>query len=487
MIRQISDTIRQISDKSNTTILRYLVAFSYDESELNYDQRHSKLNSGDVWEETSLWVEGIDQDLYDYILDQFQYSSTQTNIGSAWRYSSLENLPRIIYHPKRKKPSEETSVPITDLGLFLFRSNVGFLWYEIDSAAISASPDDIFDFQYDFKELNKESNLKLFSFASGAGEFSGCTTMGLLVDQIIMDTITPDIKYFSRRPDVTSGSSRYVPDKAILFSYLATAFDRDREESSYSELIRYTYYLTNGFNYRYAHPDEIDSTFFHPFQHVYWSITNLGCACCVKYTSADRHFFTEIFQKKICTDYFTMYLLLLHQSYSLLQFATRIEHSMPAESSLYMSDVKSNHKRIEDLLLSLNTFLMKNVYASVSHIQHQNEFYQYGIAKLHIEDNIRSINLGADAIENVLMVHENRREAEDDNKRNMIFLILSSLVVFSALADANTLFDIDLPSRLSGPAYVLVMGSIIVLGAVAFGWLLVSGWRALKRRINKRN
>ena len=89
-----------------------------------------------------------------------------------------------------------------------------------------------------------------------------------------------------------------------------------------------------------------------------------------------------------------------------------------------------------------DTFLSKNIYASVSHITTQNEFYLYGLSRLHIRENISSINLGTDAIVEMLNVQENAREADADHKANLLFGSLSILVVFSALTDMAALFDV---------------------------------------------
>lgn len=138
--------------------------------------------------------------------------------------------------------------------------------------------------------------------------------------------------------------------------------------------------------------------------------------------------------------------------------------------------------RIKELQLTINTFLTNNINASVSHIQHQNDFYRYGIERLNIKGNIESVSIGTDAIDEIIEADENRHEAERDTKMNLLFGILSVLVVFSALADANTLFDINLRQRFGNPVWIIVMGFITVLAVIVLNGL----YRVLKNKQRKR-
>lgn len=69
-----------------------------------------------------------EQDLYQMIADCFEMDEKQNNIGCSLHYCMSGNNILEINYTKFKK---DFVVSITDLGLYLFRSGDGFLWYEI--------------------------------------------------------------------------------------------------------------------------------------------------------------------------------------------------------------------------------------------------------------------------------------------------------------------------------------------------------------------
>lgn len=84
-----------------------------------------------------------EQDLYQMIADCFEMDEKQNNIGCSLHYCMPGNNILEINYTKFKK---DFVVSITDLGLYLFRSGVGFLWYEI-SLPQGAAADEIMLFK----------------------------------------------------------------------------------------------------------------------------------------------------------------------------------------------------------------------------------------------------------------------------------------------------------------------------------------------------
>jgi len=467
---------------SNT--LRYIIAFSYDSDSLSFEDLCSTLEKNGTWLSSDLWFKGIEQDLYDYILDQFSPRSDRTNIGTAWLYKEVPSLPSISYHISFPGHRDKVfNLSFSDMGLFLFRSKIGLLWYEIDAPDF-ADVSDLIWFQNAFKELNLERNLQRFYRLSKDGTEEPFH-MGLFLDSIIRQ-LPCDIRYFAQRKSFVEnkdihGNNLPVPDKAVLFTYMSCQSETDDVEDHDTDLISWTYNLTGGHSPRHMIPDNIEKDYYHPFRNVYWNITNEGCACCAKYASKNSTFFSDHFITRFRHDYFFIYIILLHQSYSLLNYSTWIEKQLPADKSEYISYAEINRQKVELLLLSMNTFLSKNIYASVSHIQHHNDFYSYGVNRLRIRDSAESLNLGTDAIREILEVHENRREAADDSNRNYLFGVLSILIVFSALTDANSLFDIPHDQRMSNPLYWIVMVFIVILCLSTVIKLLRMAWKRRKK------
>ena len=471
-----------ISDNKN--VLRYIVAFYYVNKYDIFDEAVNKMLDSSEWLKPEIWLEGVEQDVYEYIANQFDYRGEKNNVGVQLKYSGDE-LPCLRYYRESSTLDEPIDVQITDVGIYIFRSGVGFLWYEVDAESVSDNVDSLITFQNNFKELNRDTNFQRFRKLSFDGE-STVFSMGEYINSLLAK-VPLDIHYFSKRKSLfdSSDEKKIVPDKAILFTYFASRDEEIDNKDNDSELIEWTYYLTNGYNRNFMLVEDIENSYYHPFKNVYWNITNEGCACCVKYNHKNAVFFTKQFAQKCCADYFLIYILILHQAYSLLNYATWIEENLSAESDTYEEEARGSHESIEKLQLSLNTFFTKNIYASVSHIQHQNDFYLYGLNRFNIDENIKSVSIGADAINDILERKETRREAEDDSRRNMLFGILSFLVIFSALADADALFNIKLSQRVNNPVWWIVFGVIVLLALVVFKGF--QGIIAEKRRRDRYN
>lgn len=468
-------------DKS-TAVLRYIVAFSYDTGSASFEDLCTAISGQESWISSDLWFREIEQDLYDYILNQVSSRNDKTNIGSAWLYKDIPSLPALSY--RQRNDDRTFNISFSDMGLFMFRSNVGLLWYEIDAPDFDNVPD-LIRFQKYFKELNFEKNLQQFSVISGdpAGT---AFHMGAFLDDIIR-SLPCDIRYFAQRKCIvdhrdSAGSDLAVPDKAILFTCLTRQSESEVIEDHDPELIDWLYCLTGGHSMRHLIPEDMEDNYYHPFRNVYWDVTNEGCACCAKYNSSNSIFFTKRFTMRFRHDYFFIFVILMHQSYSLLNYSTWIERNLPADQNEYLSYAEMNRNKIEHFLLSMNTFLSKNIYASVSHIQHHNDFYAYGIKRLKIKESAENLNLGTDAIREILEVHENRREASADSSRNYLFGVLSILIVFSALTDANSLFDIPHDQRLSNPFFWVIMVFIVALCISTVVRLMVMAWKNRKRK-----
>lgn len=125
---------------------------------------------------------------------------------------------------------------------------------------------------------------------------------------------------------------------------------------------------------------------------------------------------------------------------------------------------------LDELVVEVNTFLMKSMYMSVSHVHHQNLFFEYLQQRFKVQDDIDSINMGTGVLvklqrirkekEEVLRERElelqreaerkqeelkekeqqrekeeaQEREAESDRRLNLSLAILSVFAIFSHAA-----------------------------------------------------
>lgn len=114
----------------------------------------------------------IEQDLYDHIIEEFEYPFEKNKeigdvvqkTGCYWHYKlhsksnadkkQEENI-KLKFELKYKGLKREFDFAIVDMGLYVFRSMIGFLWYEIEfSSKEFPNSEELVFFQNSFKELS---------------------------------------------------------------------------------------------------------------------------------------------------------------------------------------------------------------------------------------------------------------------------------------------------------------------------------------------
>ena len=385
-------------------------------------------------------------------------------------------------------------------GLFLFKSGVGFFWYELEVQDRGQSVSDWKKMQNKFKELNRrEESLRLLevcgkSFLEGASvpDTLWCKkTDGseLKVEKLILkrmrtaqsiqekcpDTgkkiikeiipregwkywqcqkftfgnwaaqilgqLSKDIQYCAPKkncllpPEQKQAGGEMlpflVPDKALIY-YYATLEQGTRKEVSAAEEIQQKrekegdvsyldmqqvyaclYHLSNGYTDAYHMPEQITERMYRPFENVLWMASREGCAC-LGVARKGAEFLNDGMIQKITNDYFLLYVLALHQSYTLLKFADEISSQMPAQWDVYTQDEEAIFTALEQKMAAIQVFLMKSTTASVSHIQHQNEFYRYLQHRLQIREDIKSVTQGLGALTEIQRIHCEARQRQKE-------------------------------------------------------------------------
>lgn len=196
---------------------------------------------------------------------------------------------------------------------------------------------------------------------------------------------------------------------------------------------------------------------------------------------------------KVMLDYFLLYVLALHQHYSLILYARMISERLSAEPDDY-TDSTELKESLTEIVSEINTFFVKNVSASVSMIAHQNDFYEYVLERLRVRKNIESVRIGLDAIYKIQLrfaaEEDNRQRAvvdekirkreeraqEADRSLNMSVAILSLLAVISALVDGHELISILSAGKtgtiLTYPFYMGLYVVLFVVVAAAFAYVV---------------
>jgi hypothetical protein len=224
--------------------------------------------------------------------------------------------------------------------------------------------------------------------------------------------------------------TRMAPDKAILFSYYAL---RASGEDDPRERGALAYELTNGYNDRYCCSDETLAAMKHPFGNVIFYATQEGAAYLAWIDEKSRQVFGSTIYTKVKNDYFTLYLKVLYQSFSLLIYAQKIQAEISVNQG--KKSGSSLSESMTGLLEEINLFLAKSMATSVSHIHHQSEFYVYLKQQLRIHEDVKSVTAGLDALDTLQKEQNEQRERESDNQISAIMGLFALLGISSALLD----------------------------------------------------
>lgn len=365
---------------------------------------------------------------------------------------------------------------ITNLGLFLFRNGLGMVWYELEPQTQTKSLDSmqLVQMQNLIKELNRANATYLwrsgkgklpeypviyekdkngfnqyyepFSMGKWVADKTEFLTKKYLVDRksawpSLMKSFGKILKS-SKLPvsNLTEGAmsekgcrDRFMPDKAILFSYCTfleepyvkavplnenTSYSPPKEEASGSgddsglkciqrceqdremtekKRLQLAYNLTNGYTDAYDCSPEIFRDMRQPFANAIWYATSEGAGYYKWTDERNRNTFESVIRTKASTDYFSLYVKTLYQSCTLMLLAKQIQDEIPAERIDEMDD--AGYEKIGRKYEEVSQFLTRSIVTSVSHIHHQNEYFIYLKKQLRIEADARSVSTGLEALD----------------------------------------------------------------------------------------
>lgn len=487
--------------------IRYVVPFEMDLDQCSFEQVCDRIDSyrdypysflGTVNETaTGGWVRSSlrkgEQDVYPYIIDEFSSDGKmdeETGIekmGCFWQYRFSARHPfQIEFVDGKDYDHAESivSISICDMGLYVFRSGIGLLWYELqaDEQAFATSKE-LIRFQNLVKELNRGYNNHLWingSFYHLAEEHQADKVPFMLGNWIAERLQFLNVSFWAYRKNSYASllSDFYYkdvdkrewsekrrafydmlpalcPDKALLFSYIV--FRRDEGWSKNPESLRTAYYLTNGYKESYEMSADIETAVKNPFSNVYWMAAREGCGYFAWEGDNNQRFFEKNQYVKIMNDYFLLYIRAIYQSYSLMRYAVLVSKRLSNDYSLYVNvndETERLSRQISDISTEINLFLVKSVVTSVSYVHHQNEFYEYLIERLRVNEDAESVTAGLAALQGLqhetllkkekeqkLTEQEERereaqREKEADNMFQIGLGLMTFLAVISAVTDA---------------------------------------------------
>ena len=555
---------------------RYIVPFEF-QGKFDFDTACKRIDDERYTDDTC-WIrsrvspenqgdgEDEDDDIFEYLMDEFSITerdSLNHKLGCHWRYQNTcdgnRNTLGFLYHEAGS--DFKLNVSISDMGLYVFRTGIGILWYEADISTVDGQPINnlqLEKFQHIFKELNDDIHIRMWMdncitwqndseeidrlLRMSAEAFGDNDTISKIPDEKLPFSMGNwiaeklgflDIAYFSQRKshyakdlatyyaqsrrgrvmpssllynttgnreereallnkwkaevqevlersDFQSKFPPICPDKSLLFSYVF--FVDDSNTHIDDEKARIAYILTNGYDRKVKVADNVINKMETPFSNVIWYATREGCGY-YAFSGENDFFFKNVAARKIRVNYFTLYIRVLYQSYSLLRFNHLLagdkiyadyKHYMSTEEDPYID--KKLQVYLSSLRSMINVFLLKSTVTSVSHIQHQNEFYSYLEKQLFIEEDIDSVSMGLDVLDDLvkeqLKINENKRDAKKHNNLEAFLAIVTIFTLASTISDSHTFLkawrvDHELLCG-EGEVYVTIIVALFVVGCWIF-------------------
>ncbi len=510
-------------NKVNTTCLRYIVPFkvseiaSFQEAIRSVESQKEETKKGEV----SPWLREIENgfqgesDAYEYVRNEFRFDGEEVPLsvqksGARWihyksdlvakdKKTSDDVLDIYYYAGGRKEESKPLKVAVVNLGLYLMKNGLGFIWYELKPKS-GLSIDELIEFQNAIKELNRAAavtiwldDTNIFSFGDWIADMlapvnpiffssrkSAYNSLVKKADKLLKKINGEDAKVTS---EPIANSERQVPDKALLYSYsLVNRFD------SQEDLSLTAYYLASGYKHTYKMSPQTSAEVRFPFDNVAWFAAKEGSAIVATSDESNNQFLETGMPKKVQGDYFDLYMKVLYQSYSLLLYAEIIQKEIASDSTKY-SELPFDDK-VAKLYSEINLFLTKSMAASVSYVHHQSEYFIYLKQQLRIHEDVKSITSGLEALDSLQReerkAEDDKRHAEQmeeektrDNKVQAIMILFTLLGISSAYLDCWALLD-----RVKGKTFEAYSVGRIIVYVISFALITAISVMAIKQAVN---
>ena len=418
---------------NKNTVLRYIVPF-YVESKNKVNEQYEviaeQLQAAKGYEIPN--TSDSEKDLYEYIYDQIGMGMDTKELGCVYEKKDVKEYRNLEYILSNDENNEKVfRFKIANYKIYLFKTGVDFFCYDIEiKDKENYELSDLVEFQNIFKELvrkdyiirkykeEKTSSDGKKQYVDAQETYRGAEAIHKELTSIF--ATDNNVRYYSERVITIDEVETKVIDKPILFSYVSV-LDEDKLSDAY---YKSAYYLSTGFTTKYEYNERRMEKVFRPFDNIIWEISKEGC-CGLAVVENEKHYLYSDFKTRVKNDYFLLYILVLHQAHVMLDFSNMIARELPADYESYDDGEGKLYEIIKKIKLRLNVFLARNVYTSVSHIQHHNEFYDYAVRRLDIEHDIQSVSAGLGALEKTQQMNKERYEqiVKEKNSRNIKILI----------------------------------------------------------------
>lgn len=447
-------------------MMRYIVPFSFSG---DYEDVCRKLeNPESGWRNEK--VSG--RHVYRHIYQTLNYADgAKAMQGSVWK---PEQAQRILLWLDLDDDNHQYA-NMNEWGMYLFRTGIGFFWYEIYLKDTEIPVELLIQYQDSLKSFGLSRRKRQLTYLAAGRKKSDAVEAGdVLPDDVPfyiekwicenLQVLEEEISFYlvqgvgrSSQKNSDKPEKGKTPERALLYNYFGFDFERETEEQSEEvlnkKLLDYASYLTLGRNSRFLRSSEQAENAFQPFRNAYWYVSDEGCGCYVcKNNQENRQYLEQNLTDDVRRDYFILYMLLLYQLYSLIHFSEKIEYELSADVRDYLDSSDAYNDKLTRIQAEINTFLLKSGHTSVSQMRVQNEFYNFAKKNLRIREEIQSLTAGVDFLEELLETREDKRQQEkekdeqnrkeeEDKRLSASLGLLSILCVLSAFTDGIGFID----------------------------------------------
>ena len=348
--------------------------------------------------------------------------------------SRLEEF--IPFYRRSKSNKEPLGVAIQSVKVFLFESEIGFV--EIECKYQSHTIDDYINCNYFLCELKSEQN-----FFSGTRQVWNAETASkeeVTFTFSMKDLVYQVFGYIEGTRDMKhDGLPDYADEKGIIYSYLLL----DRKPENLNDLL---FHLRKNYKESYQpkpHGDRIDPYVQQQFDNSYWTASFNG-AVNVSFLTGDEttdNFFLQGLPSKLQDTYYSLFIHVLHQRYSLMKFIGDMGtlDKLKMDYGIMKQQLKiANMYKAKAANLKFRAFFLLP-----SCVEHINDYYNLLYRAYQIRNLYTSFNNDLNSLQEICDIYVARIKKRDERikerrkaKAEIFVSIFGTVVAVAALLNS---------------------------------------------------
>lgn len=218
------------------------------------------------------------------------------------------------------------------------------------------------------------------------------------------------------------------------------------------------FYLRRGYskNFLPLLNDDFEDITFRSVNDLVWGISSEASVCIMNTDGSQGEFLKSKFYENFNEQYLLMYVILLHQKYTLYTFLT--------ETGTSDCD---NLNKLEEYRHNLYRFEADFVFARVTEVPQYQKIYEKTYSAFSLEQMYEDVREPLKSLSEIRIAAEKKEQRERDKRLNNSILLLSLLSVFSAVADGVQIAELfgeykQIPTIIFAAAPVAILIYILI-------------------------